>query len=147
LARQREAPTYYLDECLDAESIYQALLKKGALVIRHRDKFSRGTQDVTWLPVAGAEGWVVITTDGRIQRVDLEIQALWNSSVAAFIFRGRDMKGEQIGAAIAEALPKMGKLVHQYSRPFIARITKSGDVALVKHSGRKADQKQDDAPT
>ena len=131
-----------MDECLDAESIHKALVGTDARVERHRDHFAPGTPDIEWLPVAGANGWVVLTKDDRIRRVDLEIQALWNAGVAAFIFRGASSSGAQMAAALAGAVPGMARLVNKMARPFIGNITKSGEVVLLKDSGRKSGQKR-----
>lgn len=140
--RPRDEPAYFIDECLDSQSVHDALVGKGAKVVRHRDRFAKGTQDVVWLPQVGAEGLVVITADDRIRKVELEIAALWNSGVAAFIVRMKDTKGSEIASILADSLATMGRMVHTQARPFIARISRGG-VAEVRMTGRKSAQRNE----
>jgi hypothetical protein len=145
LSRPPEQPVFFLDENLDADSVYEALVQAGAKVERHRDHFKPGTPDVDWLPVVGKNGWTLLTKDAQIRRNDLELNALMHSGVGAFMLTMKDMKGAEIGARIVEALGQMGNVIRKMAKPFIYGITKT-DVREIRGSGRKAAQKKDAAP-
>lgn len=109
-----------------------ALAQAGVRAINHDAVFQRqDTPDEEWLARAGAEGWVVITKDKLIRKRPIERQALLSSGVRAFVFSGGNLSGIEMAESISRALPRMLRLIASTPPPFIARITGSGDVALI----------------
>jgi hypothetical protein len=84
--------------------------------------------DVEWLTVAGGEGWIVFTRDKNIRLRPIERHALISAKVAVFVFTGGNASGAETTEAIVIALPKVDRFVKVTARPFICRITASGQV-------------------
>jgi len=121
----------YLDEnhC-NNKRILAVLEKLEIQVERHLDHFARGTSDEDWLPFVGKNGWILLTSDGRIRYRSNEKQAVVENNVRMFYFSNNNMSGEQMATAIEEALPEIYKLCAKHAPPFIAAITRTGEVYL-----------------
>jgi hypothetical protein len=126
-----DSPAIFLDEnhC-NNKKILAVLAKAGARVERHLDHFARGTPDEDWLPLVGANGWVLLTTDKRIRYRTNEKHAVVKHNVRMFYFSKNDLSGEQMASALARALPEILKICSRHPPPFFAAITKAGEVHL-----------------
>ena len=121
----------YLDENLcNSRAIQETLTKLGVRFERHLAHFPRGTPDETWLPLVGSKGWVLLTTDKRIRYNFLEKRALQQHSVREFVFASGNMSGQDMAAALELALPKMRRVSRKLKPPFVAAITRNGEVHL-----------------
>jgi hypothetical protein len=107
------------------------LAAEGVRVELHNDHFAQGTPDAVWLSEVGRRGWVVLTKDVRIRYRPNEKQALLAAGVRAFVFASGNLSGQQMGDAIARALPRMLKLLATHRGGFVARITAASDVAIL----------------
>ena len=87
-ARPLEPLVFFLDESLDSATVATALRDAGAVVERATERFPRGTPDEAWLASAGRNRWVVLTRDQRIRYRQLELLALREARVRAFVFTG-----------------------------------------------------------
>ena len=121
----------YLDEnhC-NNKRILSVLEEAGVQVERHLDHFARGTPDEDWLPFVGNNGWILLTSDGRIRYRSNEKLAVVKNDVRMFYFSNNNMSGEQMATALAKALPEIYKLCARQTPPFFAAITRAGDVYL-----------------
>ena len=97
---------------------------------RHSSHFRPGTPDAEWLPVAGEKGWALLTSDRRIRYHALEKQAVKRHAIAMFYFARNNLSGQDMGAALAAALPAMQRTFAAQPRPFIASLNREGRVAL-----------------
>ncbi len=79
----------------------------------------------------GAKRWVVISKDKRIRHRGAELAVARSAKVALFIFRGGNMRGDEIAKTIAGALPQMLRVLRIQPRPFIATISKFGAVKVI----------------
>lgn len=121
----------YLDENLcNSSAIQDTLTKLGIRFERHLAHFNRGTPDETWLPIVGSKGWVLLTADKRIRYNFLEKRALEEHFVREFVFASGNMSGDDMGAALELAIPKMRRLARKLKPPFVAGITRNGEVHL-----------------
>jgi hypothetical protein len=121
----------YLDENLcNSRAILDRLTNLGVRFERHLARFPPGALDETWLPVIGANRWVLLTTDKRIRYNFLEKRALEENAVREFVFTSGNMSGQDMAAALALALPKMRRLCGKLKPPFVAAITRTGEVHL-----------------
>ena len=116
----------FLDESLDSDSIAAALSAAGALVERLTAHLPKGTDDETWLSLAGSKGWIVITRDKRIRYRRLERLALQAASVRAFVFTGGNVGIVQTGAILAAALAEITKICAEVPGPFVYHIGAAG---------------------
>jgi hypothetical protein len=98
--------------------------------VRHLDQFPSGALDETWLPVVGKNDLVLLTTDKRIRYNFLEKRALEENAVREFVFTSGNMSGEEMATALEVALPKMRRFCRKFNPPFVAAITRTGEVHL-----------------
>jgi hypothetical protein len=99
---------------------------------KHIDHFEHSLPDTEWLEVVGKRGWFVLTRDEEIERNPLEVAALREANVGAFILVARRLNRYQITKAIQLALPDMIRATRQYTKPFIIRIYRDGRLQFKK---------------
>jgi hypothetical protein len=71
-----------------------------------------------------------------IRKRPIERQALLRAKVRAFVFTGGNISSIETAELIVAAMPRIEKILSENKPPFIARITGSGDVALIDESQR-----------
>jgi hypothetical protein len=121
----------YLDENLcNSRSIQETLTKLQVKFERHLAHFSPGTLDESWLPLVGSKGWVLLTADKRIRYNLLEKRALEKHAVREFAFASGNLSGQDMANALEVALPKMMRFSRRFNPPFVASITRIGEVHL-----------------
>jgi hypothetical protein len=121
----------YLDENLcNTRAILDVLTKLGVPFERHLVHFPAGTLDEAWLPLVGSKGWILLTSDKRIRYNSLEKLALELHAVREFVFTSGNMSGQDMAEALERALNKMRNLCARTKPPFVASITRSGEVNL-----------------
>ena len=122
----------YLDENLcNTRAILDSLTKLGVRFERHLAHFSPGTVDETWLPLVGSNGWILLTSDKRIRYNLLEKRALEIHAVREFVFTSGNMSGQDMAAALEAATHKMRNLCRRTKPPFVASLTRAGEVHLL----------------
>ena len=123
---------FYIDECLSQRALAAALREAGAEVIIRQDKFPPGVKDEEWLPVAGREGWTVLTKDKRIRTRRNELSALMLSGVGAFVLvtNKRPMTGADQAELFVAMLPRLLETARKQVRPFVARIYRNRAIEL-----------------
>lgn len=105
-----------------------ALREQGFAVELLEDRFANDAADEEWLPEVGELGWLILTKDDKIRRRPVERDALLRSGARAFVLPSGNMSGSEMAATVVKSLPKIQRFVSKHQPPFIARITKSGDV-------------------
>jgi len=121
-----EPLTLFLDESLDSESIVQALAAAGATVERLTRHFPKGTDDRTWLTLAGSRGWVVLTRDKRIRYRRLERLALQAARVRTFVFTGGNVTLSETAEILASAAEEIRDICNREPGPFLYHIGRGG---------------------
>lgn len=129
--------TIFVDRSLGAHDVPDALRAAGALVEIHDDHFAPDTPDTAWLAEVGDRGWVVLTKDSRIRRHPLELQALLAANVAVFMLTATGLTGAEMGRVLVAAIPKLTTFVRSRARPFIATISRHGQVTLIQGGARR----------
>jgi len=119
---------FFLDRALQSYSLRDALVALGARVEMHRDYFADNADDVDWLPEVARKGWVILTKD---QFNWLERQAIINAGGRAFLLIPGRLPGAEQVAIICGALRRMLRLLKATPAPFVAKIYRSGEVALM----------------
>ena len=123
--------TLYLDENLcNSRFLLETLTKLGVRFERHLNHFSRGALDEDWLPLVGSKGWVLLTADKHLRYNLLEKRALEMNRVREFVFASGNMSGQEMAEALEQAIRKMLSLCSRIDPPFVAAITRSGEVHL-----------------
>jgi hypothetical protein len=83
---------------------------------------------VEWIPFAGEQGWLVITTDDWIRRRALEKKGVLRKKVRLFVFTDNNTFGTVMAERLIKALPAIKSLVERQPPPLMASITKIGNV-------------------
>jgi len=87
---------------------------------------------VEFLPIIGEMQWVLITKDKNVRRNQLEVEAILNSDVRAFVVTAANLNHEQIARLVLKAMPKITRISRQQG-PFVYNITASGIVSQIPH--------------
>lgn len=131
-ARRPKKPlTYFVDECLGRHFVVEALRHAGAHVEVHHKHFPSGVPDAEWLPIVGERTWIVLTKDRHIRRREIEINAIVNARVRAFVLTAADLTGPEQAVAFVRALPKMNRVAAASRGPLIGRIGEAGGVSIL----------------
>lgn len=102
----------------------------------HDDHFHQETPDIQWCREVGDKGWVIITKDKQIRCNRVELETLLAANVPCFCLDTANMTGAEMSEAILTALPTALRMVAKYQPPFVAVISRSGDVSLLySHDG------------
>ena len=128
---QPDPVVFFIDRSLGGKIIAEALRDAGVQVETHDAHFSQDAKDEEWLNIAGTKKWIVLTKDDRIRYRETERSALLNAGVRAFVLTAKDLTGREIGEIFVKSLHKIQRLISKYRGPFIARITRGGDVTIL----------------
>jgi hypothetical protein len=121
----------YLDENLcDCREIIDTLEKTKVKFKRHTDFFPRSTKDPVFLPLLGKKGWTLLTSDSKMSRRGLEMQAIMHYRVRMFVFTSGNLSGAGMARVLKIAHRKMRRFVQKNPPPFIASLTESGAIHL-----------------
>lgn len=121
---------FFIDRSLGKKAVAEGLRAAGARVEVHDDHLPQDAKDEEWLRYVGARNWVVLTQDDRIRFHGHERTALLQARACAFVLTAKGLRGEENGTIIVNALPAIRRMLSKHPGPFIARITRSADVAL-----------------
>jgi hypothetical protein len=130
--RRKQPPTYFVDECLGRHFVVEALKAAGALVEIHQDHFPSGAADTEWLPAIGERGWILLTKDRQIRRRELEIQAIVNARIRAFVLTTAELTGQEQADTFVRALANMDRMAGASRGPLIGRVSKSGGISVLR---------------
>ena len=121
--------TLYLDESFDSIEVKAALSKAGYKFRVFSDHFKKGEEDERILQLCGEHGWAMLTCDKRNRYRELERKAIQRFRVRQFIFSG-NLGGKELADLLVDCHPAMRKFAQQNERPFVANVTKNGDIYL-----------------
>ncbi len=109
------------------------LRRAGLDVEIHDDHFAQNAQDPEWLTEAGKNNWIVVTRDERIRYRVAEKQAIRRAKVRAFVLAAQgNLRAETLAEIFIKALPKVRKTVTKQKPPFVAKISRNGDVTMLE---------------
>jgi PIN like domain len=110
-----------------------AVLRASGLHVEvHDDHFRQDALDPEWLTAVGERNWIVVTRDERIRYRVAEKQAIRRAKVRAFVLAAQsDLRADMLAQNFLKALPKIRPVVEKQKPPFIAKISRSGDVTLL----------------
>lgn len=132
MSKQPETPVFFLDRNLGRNKFSNILRTRGLRIEVHDDHFRPDASDPEWLTEVGARQWIVVTVDRRIRYRQLEWLAFKAGMVRAFAFSSGNLRAEEMAEIFLKALPKITRCVEGLRPPFLATITKSGDVHILK---------------
>ena len=127
-----EQLTFFLDRQLGRHKMAGILRAAGLKVEVHDDHLPQNVTDPEWLTLAGKNGWIVVTRDERIRYRVAEKQAIRRAKVRAFVIVAHgDLRIEEIAQILLKALSKVESIAVQEKPPFIAKIWRDGNVAVI----------------
>jgi len=97
---------------------------------RHGAHFRSGALDDEWLPYVGSRKWVLVTSDKKIRYNELEREKVIRYGIREFVFTSGNLNGKMMGEILTKAMEKMKKLCKHHDPPFIASISKGGNVEV-----------------
>ncbi len=127
-ARRHNPPAFYVDECL-GRRVAAALADAGHEVHAAVDLHA-GEPDHVWLPEIGRRGWILITKDQRIRRNPLEVHAILNAGVRAFVITALDLTPADVIALLMRRMTKIVRIC-QRKGPFIYNLTAGGSITEI----------------
>jgi len=108
------------------------------------ETFGTGTHDTEWLPKVGARGWILITKDKNIRKREIELRALRQAGVKAFVLVASNVNREDQARILREALPAMVRLIRRRSARFVARVTSESSVEVIEIEKYIVDNREDE---
>jgi len=132
VSKPPETPVFFLDRNLGRNKFSNILRTEGLRIEVHDDHFKPDASDPEWLSEVGERGWVVVTVDRRIRYRQLEWLAFKAGMVRAFAFSSGNLRAEEMAEIFVKALPKIMLFLEEEQAPFLATITKSGHVQMLK---------------
>jgi predicted nuclease of predicted toxin-antitoxin system len=128
-----EELTFFLDRQLGGYKMAGILRTASLRIEVHDDHFPQNAQDSEWLTAAGENDWIVVTRDERIRYRVAEKQAMRRAKVRAFVLAAQgDLRAEMLAEIFLKALPKIRRMVGQRAAPFIAKISRDGNITLLE---------------
>ena len=123
--------------------LIEELRKVGVKVEPHWTRFRHDTEDTEWLAVVGEKKWIVLMGDKTIGRRALELEALLEARVKAFVLTRGGLIASEQAKMLIDAMPQMLRMVEETRFPFLAKIYMDGSVAIWKtepklQKGRKS---------
>ena len=125
--------TLYLCNCVDYDDVANALRRSGIRFQRHRDHFSGDTPDTELLKKVGKRRWILITADKKQRTRPIERKMMVLYKVREFVITAPEVG--DVGELIVKARRKMRNLCSKNGGPFVASISKSGNVAIQNLQG------------
>ncbi|HVB56021.1 MAG TPA: hypothetical protein VNE63_06250 [Candidatus Acidoferrales bacterium] len=104
------------------------LQRNGIRFQRHRSHFHGDTPDTELLKKVGKRRWILITADKKQRTRHLERQMILLYKVREFVFTASEVG--DIGALLVKARRQMKNLCRKNEGPFVAAISKNGNVSL-----------------
>lgn len=100
-----------------------ALRKAGYPVEIHDDHFPNShTHDEVWLPEVAARGWIALSHNKGIRRVDKERDAAMRGGLALFFLIGK--RHEDLVTNVVATADRIIRFREKHTPPFIAHVTR-----------------------
>lgn len=132
MPRSRPPLEFFVDRGLGRHVLPRALRQAGLVVHTMAEVFAgreQGVTDEEWLERAGHEGWIVLTKDKRIRYRHVEIEAIREHGVRAFVLASGSLTGPEQAerfvrniARIVEVSGERGPFVYAVYERRIERV-------------------------
>jgi uncharacterized protein with PIN domain len=104
----------------------------GLQVEIHDDHFAQDAKDEEWLMFAGKKKWIVVTRDERIRYRAAARHVIRRARVRMFVLIAHgNLRIETLAEIFLKARPKTRLLATEQKPPFIAKIWRAGNVAVI----------------
>jgi hypothetical protein len=106
--------------------------ERGPTVRHAGEAFPGATVDEIWLTECGARNWIVLMRDKHVRRRPLELSALRNANVAAFVCTAGQATAENTADAVCRLLDKFVNISISEPRPCLYTFGMSGSLSRIK---------------
>ncbi|MGD0629147.1 MAG: hypothetical protein ABR987_07335 [Terracidiphilus sp.] len=120
--------TLFLDHNLDYPELVEKLDRAGIRYKRQKEFFSGDTDDQVLLRKVGKKNWIFVTFDKKQRTRMLERKLIDQFKIREFVFTSNEI-GDP-GDLLVKASRQMRALCKKKSGPFVASISKGGNVYL-----------------
>jgi predicted nuclease of predicted toxin-antitoxin system len=124
--------TFFIDRCLGNRSIADILRERGLTVETHDAHFPQNARDVEWMPVVGANNWIILTKDANIGKNTLERIAVASANIRMFVLASQNLTGEEMANIFLAAIVKMQIFARKNCAPFIAKFHRGRRIEMWK---------------
>lgn len=131
---QQRSITFFIDRCLECNSVIEAFRNAGITIEVHRDHFLDNAQDVDWLPEVGKREWVILTKDSKISKNPLERNAVARAGIKMFTLNSANLSGEKMIKIFLTAIVKIQHFAYSHPAPFIAKVSSQGKIEMLYSS-------------
>jgi hypothetical protein len=83
------------------------------------------------LAAVARRGWAILTKDRHVRTRQNEIAQIIEAGGAAFVLASAGLSGEDMANAYVRALKRMLNMLRDTRRPFVARVSITGEVELL----------------
>jgi hypothetical protein len=121
-----DAPTYWIDRCLGAEGVPNALRAIGVKVERYVDTYPSNprVEDAVWIPEVTARGLVIVTKDKKIRRDATERAVLMGAKARYVCLATAKLTGPQQAECLVAHWRTIDGLVRARSAPLLVSVTR-----------------------
>jgi hypothetical protein len=120
-----EDTTFFIDNCL-GNHVFTTLRNAGWKVKNHLDHFKHNEDDEVWIPKVTQLRWVLLTKDKRISKRVSQRDVVVQCRAQMFSLPNGEMTGDEMAKRFLERGRVMGRTLHKYDAPFIARVCQNG---------------------
>jgi PIN domain-containing protein len=116
---------FFVDRSLGSKTFAEMLKSAGFCIEVHKDHFRHDEKDPVWLQVCGEKGWIVLTSDKRIESQWFDVIRTAKVGVIIVYTYEKDSATAWF-ERIRKSLPKMLRELRKYPPPFVAHLTHDG---------------------
>jgi hypothetical protein len=91
-----------------------------------------GSPDEAWLRTAGDNRWIVLMRDQRVRNRPLELDALREARVGAFVLTAGQASAQETVDAVIGKLRKMANIAVSEPKPFVYALSAGGVMSRLK---------------
>jgi hypothetical protein len=126
--------TVFIDRSFGGHRLAGILRKVGFEIRVHKDFFKDDEDDDVWIPDVKARGWVILSSDKRIARDPLNVQAVLTSKAQVVMSSDNNTLPEFWGAAFITGRMKINDLLDRNPGPAYIKMSQhcASHVQLVK---------------
>ncbi len=131
---EKTKPTLFLDRNFGNKIVPEILKTCEFVEIKiHDDHYPHDAQDPYLLKDVGKKNWYFVSKDDRIRYNQAAKSVILEAKTGLFILAARgNLQGKENAEIILRSMKKLLKFINSHERPFIAKITRDGNVIKVE---------------
>lgn len=135
---------YWVDRCLGSNILPAALRAAGVDTRTYADIYPDDPkiQDSDWIPEVAGRGWVILTKDKNIRRLQVEVQALQQAKARYVCLSSANMTGDAQVDCLLHHWKTIDSVVGSKPAPLIVTVTRANVQWLDGENWRIAKRKR-----